>query len=596
MGKSTAKKNNTRINRLKPYLKKYGIGTVIILLATVVYFAPLLSRLDSYSEGGDSMFNSWTLARNHQCIMGNCNNYIDGNIYYPNKDTMLYSETQLSTGLLTLPLHFVNDNPIFSYNVWKIFSTFLSGWFMYLLVKKISKNHEVVSVLSGLIFAFAPFKMSALGHLQNLSIFYLPLIILLVLSYLEHHKKRYLFGLLMSTILLFYASWYQMFFVIGALGVFLLMVGILKLHSWKSIFIIGAVTVVAVISTIPLAKEYVRFSKANPEGTFTIGAQTSYSSSVADYFIPHGGTLEGRLYDSVAPENARRTPYNMDSISYHGVSLYLLALTLLYLSFRQRKKSKEDSITYRWLVVWLAIGFVGLLFSLGPLLKVGGSYIYATLDSGVSLSVPLPYILLDFALPQIQFIRAVGRWSVLLLFVLCVALAYLPPVIDKYPRLRVRKKLVYGVIIALFIFELAPLHHHYMSSRSHAYNIEIPEAYIYIKNSPEVDNLLVLYADQDYPNPELAFARMETVMWAGYHNKNIFNGYSGYTPPDYERVYADFQDLSADDAVKMTAYNLQYVLIDKYLSSTNPGLADTAKKLLKEVKYEDSRYLLLKIN
>ncbi len=595
MAKKQAVKKQSLSEKFKLLLKKYGIGTAIILFVTLLYFAPLLNKLDSYIEGGDSMFNAWTLARNHNCLKGDCDNYIDGNIYYPNKDTMLYSETQLSTGLLTLPLHYINDNPIFSYNVWKIFSTFLSGWFMYLLVKKISKGHEIVSVTSGLIFAFSPFKMSALGHLQNLSIFYLPLIVLLILCYLEKQKRGYLIGLLASLILLFYASWYQMFFALGALGVMLLVIGVIRLSSWRNILVISSVVIIAVLSTLPLARQYTRFSKENDAG-FTIGAQPSYASSVADYFIPHIGTAEGWLYDKVAPTNARRIPYNLDSISYHGAVLYMVALAIIIILFRKRKASKEHSQQYKWAVVWLAVGLVGLLFSLGPLLKIGGSYIYATLNSGVGLSMPLPYILLDFALPQIQFIRAVGRWSILLLFALCVALAYLPRVADATASLKKRKSIVYGAIIILFIFELAPLHFHYMSNRPHAYDIKIPAVYTHIKNIPQVDNLLVLYADQDYPNPELAFARMETVMWAGYHNKNIFNGYSGYTPPNYEEDYADFQDLRLDDIEKMKSKKLDYVLIDKQLSTTNPELADTAKTLFYEVTYEDARYLLMKIS
>lgn len=580
-------------NRAAPTIRRYRIGTIVILLASLLYFAPLLTRLDSYTEGGDSMFNAWTLARNHNCLKGDCESYSNGNIYFPNKDTMLYSEAQLSTGLLTFPLHFINENPIFSYNVWKIIATFLSGWFMYLLAKKIRNDNELFSVVSGLVFAFAPFKMSALGHLQNLSIFYLPLIVLLIISYIQKQKSRYVFGLLLSLILLFYASWYQMVFVLVAIGVLLLAALLLKLTTPKNILILGTVAVVAVLTTLPLAKEYIRFSRENGAG-FTIGAQTSYSSSVADYVIPQNGTIIGKIYDRVMPDQARRIPYNPDSISYHGMSLYVIAFTVLLLLFRQRKTSPDSSQLYKWGYIWFAIGFVGLLFSLGPLLKLGGAYIYATLDSGIGLSVPLPYILLDFALPQIQFIRAVGRWSALFLFALCVLFLYLPRVIDKSPLLKHKKKLItYCAITALFI-ELAPLHFHYMSDRPHNFNNEIPAVYTFIKNS-EVDDILVLYADQDYPNPILIFARTETVLWAGYHNKNIFNGYSGYTPPDYEKEFADFQDLRADDVAKMRAKNLKHVLIDKQLSTTNTDLPQTAKELLSSVVYEDYRYVLLKI-
>jgi len=45
------------------------------------------------------MFNAWTLARDHHCILHQaCSNYSNGNIFYPNKDSMLYSETQYQRG------------------------------------------------------------------------------------------------------------------------------------------------------------------------------------------------------------------------------------------------------------------------------------------------------------------------------------------------------------------------------------------------------------------------------------------------------------------------------------------------------------------
>src|SRR3954465_10887800 len=92
--------------RLQVFFRRTWVGLLVITLATVIFFAPLIVQISSYSEGGDAMFNAWTLARDQHCILHEgCSHYSDGNIYFPNKDSMLYSETQLSAGLLTLPLH-----------------------------------------------------------------------------------------------------------------------------------------------------------------------------------------------------------------------------------------------------------------------------------------------------------------------------------------------------------------------------------------------------------------------------------------------------------------------------------------------------------
>jgi hypothetical protein len=580
---------------LKSFTKNYWIGTVVILLATLIFFAPIISRINNYSEGGDAMFNAWTLARNHNCIKREgCPRYVDGNIYYPNKDTMLYSETQLSTGILTLPLSWISENPVFYYNVWMVLSFFLNGWFVYLLAKRLSKGHEGVSILAGLVFQFAPLKMASVGHMQNLSIFYLPLAMLLIIKYLDTRRKSYLVGLFISLTLLFYASWYQMVFALGALTVMLLSIGILKIENWKRIGFIGLTVLLSIIMTLPLAKEYIRFSSQN-EASFSIGEQPHYSSSIADYMIPHYDTLAGKLYGAVAPGNARRIPYNLDSFSYHGFVLYILAVIFALAAFTKRKKNKQTANFSKWIIVWLSVGSVGFVLSLGPLLKVGGSYIYARLADGTGLSVPMPYLLIDVMFPQLMFIRAVGRWSVIMLLALSILLAYLPQLIAAMKWNNTKKKWLYGIVIAFCVFEIMPLHLMYKSGRPESYNLDIPRVYRYVKQNQDVDNIIILAADKEYPSDGIIFAQTEWILWAGYHNKNIFNGYSGYTPKNYTSDLKDFQDLKQDDIDKMKNLGLKYVIVDKLLSSTNPALPSIAINLMQEILYEDERYVLLKI-
>lgn len=310
--------------------KKNWIGFSIILVTTLVFFAPLIIRIGSYSEGGDAMFNAWTLSRNHHCLLRQgCPTYTDGNIYFPNKNSMLFSETQLSAGALTLPLHFINDNPVFAYNVWTILSYFFAGMFMYLLAKRLSQNHELVSVMAGLIFEFAPVKLGAgaPSHLQNLSIFYLPLIILAAIRYIDTSSRRYLTLFVVALVLQFYASWYQMIFVGIAVGVFLFGSFLQKNIEKKQFLTLVAGLAGAFILTLPLALRYSDFSKQNG-ATFTTTDQITYSSSVVDFLIPYDSSLAGRIYHSVLP-TARATPYNPDSYATIGITLKLILKDVL---------------------------------------------------------------------------------------------------------------------------------------------------------------------------------------------------------------------------------------------------------------------------
>ncbi len=586
------------MNKTLAWSKNNWVGIAVTLFASLIFFMPILGRLGTYSEGGDAMFNAWLMARNHHCILQQgCPDYTTSNMYYPHQDSMLYSETELSAAVLTLPLHFIDKNPIFAYNVWTILSFFFSGLFMYMLARYLSKGNELVSVAAGLIFEFAPIKMASVAHLQNLSIFYMPLIILLLLKYFAKPKTRYLVMLFVALVLQFYASWYQMVFVLIPVAIFIVIFGLNKgKGNLRSAVRLGAVTFGAILATIPLAIEYVQFSKVSNAG-FGILDQVKYSSSLNDYIIPYSGAAFGKIYYAINPA-AQHNSYNPDSFAYMGLAL--IVVTLLVVGFTLRKKVLLRNVMHRNLVVALVLVMVaGFLISLGPLLKLDqDSLTYTDKESGLKITFALPYLAVDKFLPQLSFIRATGRASILVLFSACCLLAMLPAVLRtiKTTRLRQRLKIAQIVIVGLIAFEIMPLHVMAMSPHSYNYNLKVPEVYRFIKNDPQINNIIILAADPDYPDATIPVQRAEWILWAGYHNKNIFNGYSGYTPGTYFEDYGGFLDFHEDDVENARKLGLKYVLVDKQLSSKDERLINNTRQYLPDKVYEDNRYVLFKVN
>lgn len=472
-------------------------------------------------------------------------------------------------------------------------SFLLSGIFMYLLAKFLSKNNEPISIFAALLFEFAPLKMAAMTHLQNHSIFYLPLIILLFLRYLSHKKsrKRYLIGAFAAMLLLFYASWYQMVFALLCIGPFLVGVLITKIYPAKRVLALGLVTAVAIIATLPLALEYTRFSKS-VGASFSIKDQTLFSSSLKDSFIPFTGTLEGNLYYKARPQSQVNS-YNPDSYSYHGMIVYVACMTVLILTFTKVGKRNLDKKNRRLIQIFAGVGLVGFITSLGPLLKIGNTFAYSAPGLSESAVIPLPYILVSKFLPQLSFIRAIGRASVILLFALCCMLALGSIYLAKVER---QKRIVIIVIFVIIgAFEVLPYKAYGLSSAEYNTNVSVPAVYTYVKNHPEVNNIIVLRTDMDYPTAPIPVARIEDVMWSGYHNRKIFNGYSGYEPSNYASSYADFVDFQPDDVPKLRQLDLKYVLVDKQLSSSHPEFASRVGQSLPRKVYEDNRYVLFAI-
>lgn len=577
------------------FVKEYKIGLSVILFCTLLFFAPLIPHIGTYSGGGDAMFNAWTLSRDHHCLLGQgCQNYSDGNIYFPNKDTMLYSETQLSAGLLTLPLYFINQNPIFANNVLTIFSFFMTGFGMYLLARYLSKGNEALSVLAGLVFEFSPLKIAAVPHLQNMSIFCLPFVVLFILKYIDTKKRRYLALLFIGLLYVFYASWYQLFFVLLSVGVLVLLLLALRYVKLKVAFTILLVTFAALLATAPVAKEYIRFSKEN-KATFSVNDQVMYSSSLVDYITPHEDTMLGKTFYAKNPDHQKNS-FNLDSYSYHGIILYVISAITIGIVFWKRKGRREIEIK-RQAIAFGLLGTLGFIMSLGPLLKVAGSYVYHSGD--LLLAIPMPWLLVDKFLPQLTFIRAIGRASVITLFALCCLLALFALLIKGIQR---KNRMLYigiqVIIIAIAIFELMPLSQFKMTNVSYAYHLEIPDVYKFVKQHDEINNLVVLQAKEcdEFNGAGFWFARSETTMWSGYHNKNIYNGYSGYTPPGYFEEYSDFVNFDKDDINKMKHLDIRYVIVDNLLMENKPEALVNIHDLLgsKQV-YHDNRYDIFKL-
>jgi hypothetical protein len=210
----------------------------------------------------------------------------------------------------------------------------------------------------------------------------------------------------------------------------------------------------------------------------------------------------------------------------------------------------------------------------------------------------MPYLLVDKVLPQLSFLRALGRSGVLILFVLCSLLAFAPMYAKKVKFYKRHSRAINIAFLALIFIELVPLHQVPMRDTSYSYNMSIPAVYKYIKANKDVDNIIILSGDWDYPGAGGVPVKLpEQVLWSGYHNKNIFDGYSGYLPPDYYPDFYNYVDFKQDDVARLKKQDLRYVMVDKLLSQSRPQLkGDVSRILGKDHKvYEDSRFVLYKV-
>ncbi len=155
-------------------MKKGLLVLVFFAALTAVFTYPLVLEMDSaLSDRGDPLLNTWILASNTHKLTTDPASLFHANIFHPFPNTLAYSEHLLASTALAFPVIALTGNSVLGHNVVVLLSFILSGVGMYLLATHLTGN-RIAGMASGIIFAFCPFRFEHMGHLQLLSIQWIP--------------------------------------------------------------------------------------------------------------------------------------------------------------------------------------------------------------------------------------------------------------------------------------------------------------------------------------------------------------------------------------------------------------------------------------
>ena len=160
--------------------------TLAYTLIAVVMTWPLARHLGSRlaADVGDPAFNSWVLEWTAGQILaalsgnvGALASYWHGNIFTPEPLTLAYSEHLTAQALQVLPIYAATGNILAAYNTLFIATFAISGIAMYLLVRDLT-HEPAAAFVAGLAFAYAPYRLGQFSHVQVLSSYWMPLVLL----------------------------------------------------------------------------------------------------------------------------------------------------------------------------------------------------------------------------------------------------------------------------------------------------------------------------------------------------------------------------------------------------------------------------------
>jgi hypothetical protein len=140
------------------------------------------------SASPDVFLMMWALMWDTHAFTHQPLSIFEANIYYPQHDTLAYSENFIGSAVFAAPVLWLTGNPVLAMNVVWILSCVLCGVGAYFLSRRLGVGPPGAT-LAGLIFAFSPPRFLRLGQLHLATVQWMPFALAFLHSYLDGGRK-----------------------------------------------------------------------------------------------------------------------------------------------------------------------------------------------------------------------------------------------------------------------------------------------------------------------------------------------------------------------------------------------------------------------
>ncbi|MFQ5789149.1 MAG: hypothetical protein ACE5JI_01610 [Acidobacteriota bacterium] len=502
----------------------WGLGgltapSLLFVAATVFLTYPQALHPASLGrfDNGDARLNAWAMSWVAHQIVTDPFRLFEANTFHPLPHSLAYSEHLLVQGLLALPLLRLTNDLVLSYNLVLLFSIFLSALGMYLLTVSLTGS-RLAGLLTGLFFAFAPYRFNRLPHIQMQLYAFIPLALAALHRFLETGRRCWAWAFAALLVLQALSGTYLAAMAAVAAGLALLTLVPRGGLSRSSLATLLLALSLAALAIFPFARPYLWVHR-------TLGVEWdlpgigSLSARPATYLASSSHLYRGLSESLLGPES--RTDF-----LFPGLTLLVLATVgAVVLLSRQSGCSRPRAL----LACYGLILLTGFLLSLGP-----HGPLYPVLHEHVVF---------------FRGLRALTRFGLLPLFSLSVlsgfALAWF---FEGAGRLR-RRRWAAAAIGGFFIVESSAAPYGLTEFRD-----DPPEVYTWLAQEAEPGTIL-----------ELPFRVIDTryMFWARHHRfRPTLNGDSGFIPVPHQWMKVLFQRFpSPDSTALLERLRVRYVVL-----------------------------------
>ena len=362
---------------------------------TGIWTWPLAAHLSSHvpHDRGDPLLVTWILWWSTRAVPLTAH-WWNAPAFYPATGVFAFSETLLGLAPLTAPIIAVGHAPVLAYNVAFIASFVFSGAAAYFLAFVLTGRRDA-SVVAAVAYAFAPYRLSHLNHLQLLSSYWMPVAIGALHLYDRSRRPRQAALFAAAWLMQALACGYYFFFLSLLAGFWILWFAPGRWNA-RAFGILAAWWVCAALLLAPLFAGYHRIQTAYGFGRSPVEI-AYYSADIAG--------LAAASPDSLLWHGLRGVDQRPESELFPGVTIVLVVAAGL-LGIRRRAR-QPDARVFPFYVAAAAGAWV---LALGP----------RPAFRGIPVGPPGPYALL-MLLPGFSSVRVPAR--VWMDAVLCLAAA-----------------------------------------------------------------------------------------------------------------------------------------------------------------------------
>jgi hypothetical protein len=461
-------------------MRRVLIVAAALAALTAVYSWPLVLHLRSAvaHDRGDPLLVTWILWwSTHKVPLTDA--WWNAPAFYPSPGVFAFSENLLGLAPIAWPILAILKSPILAYNASFLMSYVLSGLGAYFLGFVLTRRHDA-ALLASLAFAFAPYRLSHTHHLQLLSSYWMPVAIAALHLYAKDGRIRWAALFALSWLMQALACGYYFFYLTLFALMWLAWFGVRRLTP-RAIVTLGAAWSLAAAALAPVLLGY-RTIHAGYGFRRSPVEIVNYSADIAGLWSAAPDSLLWRWLHGAAVSS--------ESEQFPGLAIVCLGCVAFALALKRRAGLTEI------LFYGLAADVMWAL-SLGPVPRLHGT----------PLGIPGPYALLA-VLPGFDGMRVPARFWMVTVLCLSVCAAYGVASLDG-PR--GRRWIVWVAAIAVLLDGW-------------------PRAIGAADVPPMRVTRTAAVARLGLPMRQ---TETETMYGAIAQHRPVFNGYSGYAPPQH---------------------------------------------------------------